>query len=90
MSLKSTVSIFDTHMSFKQAAEFERTEVDVPDTVIDFFEANVFARAHDRDVDPVATPSDTAIGADIANFEAIRIFECGESVRHKARRGLIT
>jgi hypothetical protein len=32
-------------VSFEQPAEFERTEVDIPDAIVDFREADLFANA---------------------------------------------
>jgi hypothetical protein len=51
LSFQASISALDSHVAFKQAAEFERAEVDVPDAVIDFLEADVLADADGRDVD---------------------------------------
>jgi hypothetical protein len=32
-------------VSFEQPAKFERAEVDIPDAIVDFFEADIFANA---------------------------------------------
>ena len=66
-----TVGIFDLHEALVQAAELERSEVDVPETVIDFLEANLFAGTGDGDVEPVTAPANAAVGADVADFEAV-------------------
>ena len=50
-ALELSVGIFDPHVFFEQATEFERAKVDVPDTVIDFLKLHVFASANDADVD---------------------------------------
>ena len=42
-ALELSVGIFDPHVFFEQATEFERAKVDVPDTVIDLFESHVFS-----------------------------------------------
>ncbi len=62
-------------MSFDEATELEQSEVDVPDTVIDLFEADILTDAGGGDIDPLAIPSNAAVGADVADFEAVRIFE---------------
>ena len=51
-------------MAFVEAAECERAEVDVPDTIVDFLQANILPGADDGDIDPVRMPADAAIGAD--------------------------
>ena len=62
-------------MAFMQATELERSEEDIPDAVVDFFESHVLAGAADADIDPVVIPADAAIGADVAQFEAIWILK---------------
>ena len=44
--------VFDPHVPLKQAPELERSEVDVPDAVVDLLEPDVFADADGGDVDP--------------------------------------
>lgn len=41
MAVQSAVFALDTHVSFMQLAEFERSEVNRPDPTIDFFETHV-------------------------------------------------
>jgi hypothetical protein len=41
MSCEFTIVIFDAHMAFEQPTEFEWGEVDIPDAIIDFFEADI-------------------------------------------------
>jgi len=45
--------ILDPEFVFKQAAERERTEGDVPDLVVDLLEADVVAGAGRRDSHPL-------------------------------------
>jgi hypothetical protein len=45
VSLESTIDIFDAHVSCEQPAKCERAEVDIPDAIVDFFEADLFANA---------------------------------------------
>ena len=47
MAFQSTKCILDTHMFFEQASEFERSEIDVPDAIIDFLEADVLTDTGD-------------------------------------------
>ena len=77
MTIELTVSIFDLHVSFVQATELEGAEVDIPQAVVDLFQADVFTDTDDGDVDPVAAPADAAIGTDVTDFEAIRVFKRG-------------
>ena len=42
MAFQSTKCILDTHVFLEQASKLERSEVDVPDAIVDFFEADVF------------------------------------------------
>lgn len=75
MAVESTMLVLDSHESFVKSAEFERAEEDVPDAVIDFFEADVLTGADAGDVDPMAIPADAAIGADVASLEAVGVLE---------------
>lgn len=43
VAFQSAVFVLDAHVFFKQASEFEWTKIDIPDAIIDFFEANVLA-----------------------------------------------
>jgi hypothetical protein len=69
-------------VSLVEATEFERTEADVPDPVVNLLEAHVLARAHGTDVDPSALPSNPPVGTDVADFEAIGVLEGRQAVRH--------
>ena len=62
-------------MAFVQPAQLERTEVDVPEAVINLFEAHVLAGADDGNIDPVGVPADPAVGADVTELKAVGIFE---------------
>ena len=75
MSIEFTVGIFNLHVSFVQATELEWPKVDIPNAVVNFFQSNIFACADAGDVDPVAAPADATVGADVADFEAVWIFE---------------
>src|SRR5215212_1572583 len=58
---QTTTMILDSQQVFKQTAEFDRTEVDVPDVVVDGLEADVLASAGGADGDPRRVPSDAAV-----------------------------
>ena len=83
------IGIFDLHVAFVQAAELQRSEIDVPEAVIDVLQPDIFAGTDAGDVDPVAAPADTAVGADLADFEAVRVFERWQALRHGAWRTAI-
>lgn len=89
MSFQASISVLDFHVAFKQAAELERSEVDVPDAVIDFLQADVFADADGGNVDPLGVPADAAVGADVAGLEAIRILELWQPGGHEPGRRLV-
>ena len=65
MTVESTILVLDSHVSFMESAEFERAEEDVPDAVVDFFEADILSGADDGDVDPMGVPTNAAVGADV-------------------------
>src|SRR2546425_1309937 len=67
------IGILNFRVALVQTAKLKWPEVHVPDAVVDFLKANVLADAHGGDVDPAALPTDAAVGADVAHFEAIRI-----------------
>jgi hypothetical protein len=43
--------------------------------VVDLFEADILACAHDAHVDPAAIPADPTVGADVADLEPIGVIE---------------
>ena len=72
---QATTMIFDSEAVFKETAEFDRTEEDVPDGVVDRLEANVLASAGGADGDPRRVPSDAAVRAHEPGLEVRRIDE---------------
>ena len=88
-SLQSPIRVFDAQVSLEQTAQLEGSEVNVPDSIVDLFEADVFANADGRDVHPAVVPPDAAIRADVADFEAIGIFQRRELGRHLPDRGRV-
>jgi hypothetical protein len=62
-------------MSIEQPPAHERPDVHVRDAVVDVLESHIFAGAGDRDLDPAMIPADAAMGADIPDLKAVRIFQ---------------
>ena len=89
MPIKPTEGVFDFHPALEQSAELERAEIDIPDSVIDLFEPDVFTDAGSGDVDPLVIPADAAVGTDVAYFISIRVLERRELARHRPWRSLI-
>jgi hypothetical protein len=77
-ALEFSVGIFDPHVVFEQATEFERAKVDVPDTVIDLLESHVFSGADDANVDPIPLPTDAPVEAHVAHLEVAGVVEWGQ------------
>jgi hypothetical protein len=48
---QSTISILDTAVAFQETTELERSEVDIPDSMVDFFQADIVAGTKGRDID---------------------------------------
>src|SRR5262245_11514177 len=86
MTIESPVLVLNSHASLVQAAKLQRSEVDVPDPVVDLLQSYVLADADDRHVHPVTVPANAAVGTDIPNLEAIRVLERRQPVRHRPRR----
>jgi hypothetical protein len=89
VSFQSSISILDSHVSFQEAPELERSEVDVPNAVVDLLEPDVLAGAHGGDAHPLAISTDATVGAHVASLEAIRILERWEARRHFASGSLV-
>ena len=67
--------IFDSHVSLKESAEFERPEVDIPFPIVNFFQPDVLSDDGGGDIDPLTFPTNATIGTDVSHFEAIWIFK---------------
>lgn len=71
--------------SAQGGAELEGAEVEVPDPIVDLFEAHILPGSDGRDVHPAAVPPpDAAIAANAAHFEAVGIFGRGQLGGHLA------
>ena len=86
---QTTTMILDSEDVFKQAAELDGTEVDVPDGVVDGLEADVLASAGCRDGDPGRVPSDAAVRAHEPCLEVRWVDEGRRPWGQAARRGAI-
>ena len=60
---QSTIGIFNAAVAPQETAQLEGSEVDIPNTVVDLFQAHVVAGTDGRDIDPVVFPTDTAVRA---------------------------
>jgi len=87
--MQLAIGIFDLHVAFVQAAELQRSEIDVPEAVIDVLQPDIFAGTDAGDIDPVTASADPAIGADLAEFEAVGVFERWQAVGQGAWRAAI-
>src|SRR5207249_6659630 len=85
-TIELPVLVLNPHMALAQTAEAQRPKVDVPDPVVDLLEADVFADADRGDVDPAAVPPHAPVGADVPDFEAVRVLEGRQPIRHRPRR----
>ena len=74
--------VLDFQSPFVESAEFEGTEVDIPEVVVDFFEANVLATQGLSDVDPIAIPPDASVVADETNLVVGWVVDRGQLRRH--------
>src|SRR5438876_6450213 len=89
-TIELPVLVLNPHMALAQTAEAQRPKVDVPDPVVDLLEADVFADADRGDVDPAAVPPHAPVGADVPDFEAVRVLEGRQPIRHRPRRRAVT
>ena len=85
MAREPAEGVFDLHVPLDEPTELERSEVHVPDSVVDFLQPHVFADADGGDVDPSSIPANAAVGTDVANFKAVGIYQRREFVGHLAR-----
>lgn len=72
-----------------EPAEGDGAEVGGPDVVVDLFEADEVAAEQVADVDPLRSPSDPAVGRDLADLEVSGILGRLELVGELSIRGLI-
>src|SRR4051794_38507572 len=87
---QATTMILDSQQVFKQTAEFDRTEVDVPNGVVDSLEADVVAGAGCRDGDPLRVPSNAPVRAHKSGLEVGRVDERRWRCWQASFRGAVT
>lgn len=71
----STFVVLNTEKSFVHSSESQGTEVDIPDAIIDLFQADVFTAQGVGDADPMFIPSDPTVATDETNLEVSRVLE---------------
>src|SRR5438034_8873210 len=89
-TIESPVLVLNPHVALAQTAEPQRPKVHVPDPVGDLLQADVLTDADRGDIHPPTVPPNAPVGTDVPDFEAIRVLERGQPVRHRARRRGIT
>jgi len=77
--------ILDPNGFFKQATQFNRTEINVPEPMIKLFQANAKTGNCRRDRDPFVAPANTAILTDQPSLEVSRIDKSWKHSRQWAR-----
>jgi hypothetical protein len=85
VAFESTIGILDAHMAFEQSPACEGADVDIPDAIVNFLEADLGSSAGGRNVNPLMVPTDAPIGADRAHLEAIGILERWQLIGHLPR-----
>jgi hypothetical protein len=75
MTPEVAVDILDAPMRFAETTEFQRTEIHVPEAVVDLFQADVLCSAGDVDVDPSTVPADATVVTDVASLKMGGVFE---------------
>lgn len=63
-----------------ESAEEHGSEVDGPDSIGSFLQADVFLEQGMADVDPSGLPSDTAVAADASDLEVSGVLGLGETI----------
>lgn len=89
MSFYPTISILDSHVAFKESTDFHGTEPDIPDAIIDLLETDVLAGTDDRNIDPLGVLTDTTVGTDIPDLEAVRVFQRRDAIGHRSPGRLV-
>ena len=54
---------------FAETTEFQWSKIHVPNSVVDFLEADILAGAGNADVDPGTVPADATVVANITSFK---------------------
>ena len=83
--LQFAEAVLDSHEAFIESSKPVVGEVDVPLSVVDFFQSDVLSDQHAADVDPLLAPPDTSVGADIASLEAVGVLRSQQLAWHLPR-----
>jgi hypothetical protein len=67
--------VFNVSLLFMEATEFDGSEIDFPEAVVDLFEADVLLSEEMADVDPAGVPTDAAVATDAADLEVSGVLE---------------
>ncbi len=86
MAPEAAVSIFNAHVFFAEATEFQGAKIHVPNSVVDLFQADILAGAGNANVDPGTVPADAAVVTDVASFKMRRVLK-RRQLRGKGTRG---
>ncbi len=76
----SAEGVFDFSLPFVKASEFNGTEIDFPEPVVDLFECHELLSQEVADVDPAGVPADASIATDAADLEVGWVLEGWEAV----------
>src|SRR5439155_9229574 len=77
-------------MAFVVPSERDRREVQCPETIVDFFEGDVFTGQRGRDKQRSTTPRNGAAATHAARFHVPLIFKRGQASRQGSARGLVS
>jgi len=69
------VPVHDAVFAFHEPAEPDRTEVHVPEVIVNRFEADVLLHEQVADADPAFVPADAAVATDVPYLEVAGIRE---------------
>jgi hypothetical protein len=72
-----------------ESAEQYGSEIEGPEAVVNFFEAEVFLEQAVADVDPAFLPADAAVFADLSDLEVSGVLGWRETWRQGSRGGLV-
>jgi hypothetical protein len=89
MSAQLPTRVFDAHLLFNQATEFDQPQVGVPDAIVNLFGLNVFTGTAGTGIHLVAIPADAAFIADIGRLVVRGIFQLQQLFRVESEARLV-
>jgi len=78
--------IFDPQLPFIHPSKFDRSEIHVPQPVVNLLETDVLPAERLGDANPIRLPSDSTVAADEAYFEMPGVFDSRKLPRELPRR----